>query len=591
MSHRSPTKPHRVSYVEEANDETGSVIEGTERYAVSEAPSPSKERSNTSKSRKHRPSLRPESGSGSSSPHNGLTDSDSTVHAVGPSKREKEARFKAKEKERAKEDKRARERERDRRKEHERELERAARKASVRPPNKTYKTTPAPILHSHSQSQDTYRRPTGGNDDSSFYGVSPASHRPRAMTASRPSSYYGAGSRPPASNTQWWSQHPGGVVAPPSYATPTYGSSPGVYPPPSPAPQQDYFGGSAMGGPQHQHLAQRFQRPSSATGHRPSMSTGQPFDPNPTYPYEEYEQENDISLARRPSLKKHHAEEDRRRMPPPPRPVTTGPRRVAIRGPPPPPAPPVQSRRAIGAIDYSFDDRDFVGEDLMYRDIPPRSVSYGYGEGGASLSRSQRRESAALEGGIPYRIEPAASSGRRHSYYGSSAGSLDYEDKFRAAAAYQEGITDGHPMPLTAETLRKAGKRSSDKSSHSTRSSGSRDESDNRQSNTTRTTRSSTGQGDDDFTIKVTGSATLKVGGAEIHCEDGGEINITQQGGNASRGGGGGGSDRASTIYSEDQRRNRLERLPIRARSSSQAPTSIYGRSPSYEQYGRPPFF
>ncbi|CRK34209.1 hypothetical protein BN1723_014842 [Verticillium longisporum] len=109
-------------------------------------------------------------------------------------------------------------------------------------------------------------------------------------------------------------------------------------------------------------------------------------------------------------------------------------------------------------------------------------------------------------------------------------------------------------------------------------------------SNTTRTTRSSAGQGDDDFTIKVTGSATLKVGGAEIHCEDGGEINITQQGGGGSRAGGGG-SDRASTIYGEDQRRGRLERLPIRARSSSQAPSSIYGRSPSYEAYGRPPFF
>lgn len=309
-----------------------------------------------------------------------------------------------------------------------------------------------------------------------------------------------------------------------------------------------------------------------------------------SYGFDDYDAGQDASLVRRPSStkKKHREEEDRRRMPPPPRPVTAAPRQSAFRGPPShPPPPPVQPRGSIG---FGFDDGDFDGDESLYREIPARSASYSYAYGeGAVLPRS-RRESVSFEGPA-YRIEPSTSSGRRHSYYGGSGGSgdsLDYEDKFRAATAYQDDVAGSYTLPLTAETLRKAGQRSSDKSSRSTRSSDSRDESDYRQSNTTRTTRSSAG--DEDITIRVTGSATLKLGGAEIQCQDGGEINITQPASGRSAGI----SDKDSSIYSDD-RRTRIDRLPIRTRASSQAASS-WNRGPveydPYESYGgRPPFF
>jgi hypothetical protein len=65
---------------------------------------------------------------------------------------------------------------------------------------------------------------------------------------------------------------------------------------------------------------------------------------------------------------------------------------------------------------------------------------------------------------------------------------------------------------------------------HTRKTSTSHDDSEFRQSHTTKTTRSSTTI-DEDVTIKVTGKAVLKIQGAEIECEDGGEINIRGGGG------------------------------------------------------------
>jgi hypothetical protein len=80
-------------------------------------------------------------------------------------------------------------------------------------------------------------------------------------------------------------------------------------------------------------------------------------------------------------------------------------------------------------------------------------------------------------------------------------------------------------VPLTAETL----KRQQRRHGGSSRSSQSRDESDYKKSATTRTTRSVTNENDENVTIKVTGQARVMVGGAQIHCDEGGEIEIKRQ--------------------------------------------------------------
>jgi hypothetical protein len=141
-------------------------------------------------------------------------------------------------------------------------------------------------------------------------------------------------------------------------------------------------------------------------------------------------------------------------------------------------------------------------------------------------------------------------------------------------------------MPLTAETLRKAGR--SGTSSRSTRSSGSHDESEYRQSATTRTTRS-TAPNDEDVTIRVKGRTVLKFGTTEMQCQDGAEINIS------SRGGGpeilAAGSDRSSYI-DQDDRRTRVDIPQSRARAASRAksrprsfsrPISKHDAGPKYE--------
>lgn len=131
-------------------------------------------------------------------------------------------------------------------------------------------------------------------------------------------------------------------------------------------------------------------------------------------------------------------------------------------------------------------------------------------------------------------------------------------------------------MPLTAESLRKASKRGELASSRSTRSSGSHDESDYRRSHTTgHTTQSSAAH--DDFTIKVSGQAVVKMPGAQIEC-DGGEITFSSGRGGAPGSGPPGasraGSDKESTIYQlDDARSSRMDRkaLPHRPRATSQS--------------------
>lgn len=577
------------------------MIEGSDKYARSIAPgSPIKQKANSGKSRKDKMPRRT-----SISPPQGLTDSDDTVHPTTSDKRERDKTRRVKEKEAA--DKEARreerqrqqkERERAERREREQRERPAPKKSAVRPTAKHVNT--APVVHT--KRPDEYRRPRF-EDDASQYGIQPApGPRPRAMS-NRPSSYYGQGSRPPTSNQQWHAAQNASPFAQaptaPPFAPPPQNVSPFApspmplqmpahspfapgtsYPPPAwaqaggvpypvqapPPPSNEYFPPPpTAGGPQHAHLAQRFQqRPSSAMGHR-SMSAS--FDYDDYAPA--YEQEN---IVRRRSLKVRD-DEARKLMPPPPAPrsKTTAPPRQALRPPPP--------QRQIASAGYESDDLD--GEESLYREIVPQG--YHYDDGVVSRPRSHRRGSSTYSRD-GYQVEPAARNNRRHSYMAGSGGGggsfsqSKYEANAAAALAYQNGVSGGPTEPLTAAALSKAAKKS--KSSRSSGSSESRDESEYRRSATTRTTRSSAGDGED-ITIKVTGSAVLRVGNAEIQCQDGGEINISQQGRL-------GGSDKASTIYTED-RRNRMERLPIRARASSQADSWSRSQAGGYD-YPRIPF-
>ncbi|OLN97507.1 hypothetical protein CCHL11_01294 [Colletotrichum chlorophyti] len=604
-----------IAHVQDA-DEDGAAIGGTEKYARSIAPgSPPKERANSGKSRKDKMARRT-----STSPQHVLTDSDDTTPPPASEKKEREriarrAREKEQEKEirrderrrlekeRERADRRERERERERQRERElRDRERAAaKKAASRPATKHTKT--APVVHT--QRSDEYRRPKF-QDEPSQYGIAPAHPR-------RPSSYYGPGSRPPPSNQQWHASQntspfdpspvpipyappsnasPFGPPAPPPNASsfgqvptpspfaPMPGQSPFLpgtsYPPPTgwapggmpyqqappPPPQSvDYFSPPPPGPPQHSNLAHRFQpRPASAMGHQTVPGSFED-DYEPTY-----EQEN---INRRQSLKIRHAEDRKLMPPPPPRSRTTVPLRPALRPPPP--------QRQIASAGYESEDVD--DDQSEYQDLVP--PGYDYNDGVVSRPRSHRRGSSAYShDGYHIESAPPGRSSRRLSHLGSS-GPTYAEQKYEDALAYQNHVSGGSGgVPLTAAALSRAAKKSI-KSSKSSGSSASRNESEFRQSATTGITRSSIGDGDD-FTIKVTGQAIVRLGNAEIQCQDGGEINISQPGRV-------GGSDKASTIYSEDHP-GRIERLPIRDRASSQADSHSRSQSGSYE-FSRPAFW
>lgn len=512
-------------------DDSGNVIEGTPVYAASAAPSPTKERSNTSRSRRDRPRR-----SGSTSP----TVNDPDVASYPVSRRD--SKMKPKEKEKL---------------------------SSSSSNRKTVVTRPGPTDRS---SRTIPALPTSLHDrraheEAQYYGVSPdsitsaASSRPRSHAQQRPASYYSQQpihSRPPLSNPRYY-PHPHHGAVPGSYPGPQWGPPASYAMPPSPVVRQpppppgpDYFSGPRP-------LGDRFNRPQSAIGHRPH--------PAPLGYGDDYEEEPRKAIRRISLTKKAREDEDRKRMPPPPQPQRTmSARPLSSRsGPFAPPSAPYP--RYGGG----FDDEVFESDDnSLYQDVQP-VVPFEYGSSPLSVSRPRRPSvgaSTLVYDLGSYRTEVASSrNNRRNSYYGGqtsvSSGS-PYEDKLREAFAYQEDVS-GAPMPLTAETLRKATKHGGP-SSRSTRSSGSQDESDYRQSATTRTTRSS--NNDEEVTIRVKGGgAVLTAGNAQMHCDDGAEITITSRpSGGALRGS----SDQASTIYTED-RRSRMERLPFRPRSSSQA--------------------
>ena len=540
------TKDRRpnIACVEDADDFDNPIHE-TARYAASvytsSVASPVKEKPNTGRARrdKRRDSTSP------------LTDSDSTVHPHGDLVKRSKSIV------------------------NNHNHKKAIIPSPVsRPPAKQIRTSPTMRKH----------------EEASYYGVSPnittaASSRPRGT--SRPASYYA-----PQANSGYYPQHPP-PSAPTSYPPPSWtpsGQSP--YPPPSVASHQsqqaqDYFSTRPLEvrtrplEDRPRPLEDRFGggRPQSSIGFRPVR--------NPSYGEYEEDQVHDKAVARRPSVNhrrmsrtEHDFDQDRHAMPPPPRrPQTTRPVSQTAFAPPPrqhaPPSTP-SHRRTTQVLEQDVD---------LFQDISPHQPQQTYNYG-TSITRSRSRRPtvghapASYDSG-EFRTEVAGTRhARRHSYYGNKSASSGsgYEDQVRLATRYQEE-TGGPGVQLTAETLRKAGRSrgpESRRSRSSTRSSESRDESDFRQSATTRTTRSSN---DEDVTIFVKGgSATLKVGGAEMKCKDGTEINIASRNIPQSFRTV---SDRSSN-YLEDERRPRIGPA-TRTRTSSQSGGSFSRSLPKYD--------
>ena len=557
-------RSRKVASVEDA-DESGNIIEGTGRYAESVA-SPIKEKPNTGRARKEK------AGRNTPSPlHAGLTDSDSTLHPRKSTKSEPRPRLS-----------------RDTR----------DRKDTVGSSKRTTKQAvvamrPAPPRQVTTPNLGSGRR----SEDPSYYGVpatvTPASSHPRPQPARQ--SYYALG-RPPPSNSRFYNAHPptlNGPHFPPYSPQPWTSPGPQAFPAHSPLGSQapDYFS------PRQQSLVSRFSRPQSAIGFRPPPAIGYDHDKDSE---EEFGAAN-RTLVRRPSAsRKPKIDESRRPIPPPQRPASARPT-LGFR----PPNTPAQ-RRSV-----TFEDEEFDEEPRNFRDSLSR-VAYDYPS--TMLPRSRRPSigtpSTSYDSG-PYRTEIASSRpNRRHSYFaGQSASSGSaYEDKMRMAAAYQDDVGGGPTMPLTAESLRKAGKNGG--SSRSTRSSGSAEGSEYRRSATTRTTRSSGNGNEEDVTIKVKGQAYLKVGGAEMRCQEGAEINISRGGDRPDGESFAEPEDRSEGRRREDrrlqerrdrqerrdERRSRIDRPASRARASSQAapyPPRTMQRydvpSSRYEGYPYPP--
>lgn len=634
---------NKVCYVEDAEEDSeSSVLEGirdTRRYAVSEAPGPSspppKERPNTGKSRgDHR---RHSSRRQVTPPSDDYSEEEP---APPPPRREERPRRADREREREREqrDKDQRRKERKQKEAAEQQQQKARAKAArhqaqvqgppppqprdprdheAKPPRRT---RPASLSHTRTEPViQQYRR--GRVEDPSCYGVQqPAvsGMRPRAQT--RPHSYYPGQPAPPISNMGWHHSQ----QSQPSFPV---GSFPGPAPyfpgasspsvsgiPPSP---------SATGGPPgffdmpssqaSAHLRNRFERPASSMGFRQNQ-------PSPSaigYPQDEDEYEEPAAPprpVRRASRSKRPGQndEDRRRMPPPesiPRPKSAmPPPTTPFRAPPQtvtrqktrtPSRPPPSGRSRVGFADQHGydDDEQFADSPGLFADSPEaqfdrrtalartRRSSVAYDNYGADIipARSTRRGSVAYEQrGID--IVPARNT-RRDSFYDyeqsmdSGDGSFD-EDKYLDAMKYQDDINGGPAMPLTADALRKAS--NPRLGGGSSRSSGSHDDSEYKRSNTTGLTRSSSSD-TDNVTIKVSGSAVVRVSGAEIECGDGGEITFSRPNNGTSRVG----SDRASSYYQLEDVQPRVERkaLPYRPHTPSRSDSHHRGYSGNHAPY------
>ncbi|ODA78961.1 hypothetical protein RJ55_04551 [Drechmeria coniospora] len=624
-SSKRSSKGQHVAHVEDAveDDSAGSFegIESTRKYAMSEPLA--KERPNMGRSRSDK---RP-SASRPSATAVELTDNSEPTTRL-PERKAKDVRW-ASRRESAGPDGRAQARDdvrRERRSRDDDEERRARAGAAERESTMTRKTKPLTPKHAVTQpvpmvQQAPYLRGRVAEDPACYGVKQPAPiSRPRAQTrpaapnAAQPfrpqlmGPFFHAGSTlpgpglgpapapfmvgsfppPPA-----WSA---AGASPTGYAPAGYHSA--GYPPASPVgPTAAFFDGSQS------HLRQRFDaRPSSAMGVRGQAALEYRSS-------EGYDHESAPRVSRRP-LRTKKLDEDARKMPPPnyiphsrlqsalppttpfrPPPLQRPPSRHDQSRPPPP------NRRSLAHDARASRGEDFYDDDdgggLFHDNSPNASFEHKH----AVVPRA-RRDSLAYEK-AEYGIVPSSNRSRHTPTYGNGGGAPGgggmsvAQSKINAALKYQEDVSGGSQMPLTAETLRKATRRGRVPSSRSTRSSGSRDDSDYRRSNTTGMTHSS--YGNEEFTIKVPGNTVVRVRDAEIECSnEGGEITWTSR-----PSGSRAGSDRSSTIYPQlegghDDSRSRMERkaLPHRPRAPSQADSQSRGYGPTthapydpYEDY------
>ncbi|KAJ6442259.1 low affinity iron transporter [Purpureocillium lavendulum] len=613
----SSKRSAKVAHVEDArDDDSNSSLEGiasTRIYATSEAPGKElrKERPNTGKSRADKRPPVARSRSRSSSAGAGLTDeaSDSTARS---SERAKDSRRRPARRDTIDPDGRDQYREERRRERRAREEDadrRAKAAAAKERESKTPKKT-RPPGPKHSATQPVVQQPSymrGHVEDPAFYGVKqPAASggRPRAKT--RPATFYAGQPVGPQMMVPGGFRHgPGhpppisvGSFPPPPPMWSGAAGSPGNFGPPPPLspagpPPAGYFDA-------HSHLKQRFDtRPSSAMGfQRPPP----PPPPALEYHHDDYADERAPRVARRPSRSKR-LEEDARRMPPPSfippaRPQSAMPPASAFRPPAhhPPPRqthsrPPPSNRRSLGFEQPAYDDPEDYEDDEDEGGLFQISPNASYDQRRAVVPRGRRASMAYDQN--DYEIVPAGNRSRRSSMYGpgglASGGASLGHNKLHAAKKYQDEVSGGAQMPLTAESLRKAMKRGGVPSSRSTRSSGSRDDSEYKRSNTTGLTQSSYG-GNEEITIKVPGNTVVRFQGAEIECShEGGEITWSSRPTGSRTG-----SDRASMIYQqfEDSRaiedsRSRMEHkaLSHRQRAPSQADSHSRGYAPAHAPY------
>lgn len=228
--------------------------------------------------------------------------------------------------------------------------------------------------------------------------------------------------------------------------------------------------------------------------------------------YDEYPSRSEISLQRRRSV--------------PDLPETTrtpAQKEADLQSMPPPMRSGIIRNRTAEYHAYTIEDPP------VQRDT--REVRPNYRTVETASSRRSGLRLASIAYDLPeQRAQEASTSDRRSSSFteSTSANSMsDYEEKLNRAAAYYEEVI-GPEMPLTVESLRRYRDSAksdtasiSSKDTRSSRASGS-----SRASRSTMTTASSVDP--DDVTIRVAG-ARITVGGAEIDCQDGGEIQIERR--------------------------------------------------------------
>lgn len=512
----------RVASVGELDEKSGKLDRSTMRYATSVAASPRKETSNTGRYLRRAP----QADSSSQVSASGHTDSDSTLH---PSLDRRHSTRNGKEREKHQD----KDRERDRR-----------AVVSMQPAPAKRSATAAP-------------RGASRDQDSRYFGVP----SPVTMTAAPASPRHTRQPRhpmpPPANNRFYAPSVPAPQAmpySPPTWVAPGHFTGYTVQPQPlvTPRPLEDRFGANPA---------------------RPKSAMAQRLNRQPPY---ENTHDGAMAVVRRGSTSKRYSKIE---MAPPGRPGSARPTATSPFARPPPPH---LAGKAVG-----FEEDDLDGDSDLFNDLSPQPRRTYTPTSPSVRSRSRpRRPSVDARShtydGVTLRTEVTGPSSRRQLYYGErhAPASGGLEDQIKMAKTYQQDVDGAANLPLTDGNLRKASRHGG--SSRSTRSSGSH-ESEYRRSATTRTTRSSADN--EDVTIRVKGHTTLMVGGAEMHCQDGAEINISQRGGGA-----GGvaayrrGSDESSYL-DQDDGRTRMDRAlgGPRTRASSQA--GSYSRPSSYSVY------